>query len=157
MGGGKSINRKMPRTPSVWPSNKPFRLFVVDQRQLFLGFRRWLLCLFWSFFGINSSFFTHSSEDDDIGILAVLLEQLFDLVTDITLWNLDVVLSRSVVRHKGEETVIGDIEKLIFLTTNIWNIHVVRGWAQIFELLAGEDVNGDKMDLGVAMLSSLGG
>jgi hypothetical protein len=33
----------------------------------------------------------------------------------------------------------------------------VSGWTQIFELLASEDVNGDKMDLGVTVLSSLGG
>jgi hypothetical protein len=31
------------------------------------------------------------------------------------------------------------------------------GRAEIFELLAGEDVDGDKMDLGVTVLASLGG
>lgn len=31
------------------------------------------------------------------------------------------------------------------------------GWRQIFEFLAGEDVEGDQMDLGVAVLSGLGG
>ena len=31
------------------------------------------------------------------------------------------------------------------------------GRAKIFELLLGEDVDGDKMDLGVAVLASLGG
>lgn len=31
------------------------------------------------------------------------------------------------------------------------------GWAEFFELLAGEDIDGDEMDLGVAMLASLGG
>lgn len=30
-------------------------------------------------------------------------------------------------------------------------------WAKFFELLAGEDVDSDKMDLGVTMLASLGG
>jgi hypothetical protein len=33
----------------------------------------------------------------------------------------------------------------------------VGGGAEIFELLAGEDVNGDQMDLGVTVLSGLGG
>jgi len=33
----------------------------------------------------------------------------------------------------------------------------VGGGAEIFELLAGEDVDGDQMDLGVAVLSGLGG
>ena len=31
------------------------------------------------------------------------------------------------------------------------------GWAEIFELLAGEDVDGDQMDLGVTVLAGLGG
>ena len=31
------------------------------------------------------------------------------------------------------------------------------GWGEIFELLAGEDVEGDQVDLGVAVLASLGG
>lgn len=31
------------------------------------------------------------------------------------------------------------------------------GGAEFFELLVGEDVNGDQMDLGVAVLSGLGG
>lgn len=30
-------------------------------------------------------------------------------------------------------------------------------WAKFFEFLAGEDIDGDKMDLCVAMLASLGG
>jgi hypothetical protein len=33
----------------------------------------------------------------------------------------------------------------------------VGGWAQVLELLAGEDVDGDEMDLGVAVLARLGG
>ena len=31
------------------------------------------------------------------------------------------------------------------------------GWRQIFQLLAGEDVDGDHVDLGVTVLASLGG
>jgi hypothetical protein len=33
----------------------------------------------------------------------------------------------------------------------------VGRWAKIFKLLSGEDVDSDKMDLGVTVLSSLGG
>lgn len=33
----------------------------------------------------------------------------------------------------------------------------MSGRAEIFKLLAGEDVNGDKVDLGVTVLASLGG
>ena len=47
--------------------------------------------------------------------------------------------------------------ELVFLATNVRNIHVVGGWAQFFELLSSEDVNGSKMDLCVTVLASLGG
>lgn len=47
--------------------------------------------------------------------------------------------------------------KLVFLTADIGNVHVVSGGTEIFQFLAGEDVNGDKMDLGVTVLPSLGG
>jgi hypothetical protein len=47
--------------------------------------------------------------------------------------------------------------KLVFLTTNVWHIHVVGRWAKFFELLSGKDVNGNQMDLGVTVLSGLGG
>jgi hypothetical protein len=33
----------------------------------------------------------------------------------------------------------------------------VGGWAKFFKLLAGEDINGNKMNLGVAMFAGLGG
>jgi hypothetical protein len=44
------------------------------------------------------------------GVLAILLEELPDLVAGLTVGNLDIVLGGSVVRHKGEEVVISDIE-----------------------------------------------
>ena len=47
--------------------------------------------------------------------------------------------------------------KLIFLAGNVWDIHVVGGGTEIFQLLAGKDIDGDEMDLGVTVLSSLGG
>jgi hypothetical protein len=47
--------------------------------------------------------------------------------------------------------------ELVFLAADIWHIHVVGGWAQFFELLASEDVDGNQMDLSVTVLTSLGG
>jgi hypothetical protein len=47
--------------------------------------------------------------------------------------------------------------KLVLLTGDVGDIHVVGGGAEIFKLLAGEDVDGDEMDLGVTVLASLGG
>lgn len=37
------------------------------------------------------------------------------------------------------------------------DVHVVGGGRQILELLAGEDVDSDQVDLGVTVLASLGG
>lgn len=47
--------------------------------------------------------------------------------------------------------------ELVFLADNIGHIHVVSGRAEILELLASEDVDGDEMDLGVTVLAGLGG
>jgi hypothetical protein len=47
--------------------------------------------------------------------------------------------------------------ELVFLATDVGNVHVVGGRAEIFKLLASEDVNGDEMDFGVAVLARLGG
>lgn len=47
--------------------------------------------------------------------------------------------------------------ELVFLTADVGDIHVVGGRAELFQLLSGEDVNGDQMDLGVTVLASLGG
>jgi len=47
--------------------------------------------------------------------------------------------------------------KLVFATADVGHIHVVGGRAQIFHFLAVENVNGDKMDLGVTVLAGLGG
>jgi hypothetical protein len=43
-------------------------------------------------------------------VLAVLLEELLNLVTDLTIWDLDIVLGGAVVVHEGEKIVIGDVE-----------------------------------------------
>lgn len=47
--------------------------------------------------------------------------------------------------------------ELEFLAGDVGDVHVVGGGRQIFELLASEDVDGNQVDLGVTVLSSLGG
>jgi len=47
--------------------------------------------------------------------------------------------------------------QLVFLADNIWDVHVVSGWAKFFELLAGEDIDGNQMNLSVTVFASLGG
>lgn len=47
--------------------------------------------------------------------------------------------------------------ELVLLTADLGDVHVVGGGRQILKLLAGEDINGDQVNLGVTVLSSLGG
>lgn len=47
--------------------------------------------------------------------------------------------------------------KLVLATRDVGDVHVVGRRAEIFELLAGEDVEGNQMDLGVTVLAGLGG
>lgn len=110
-----------------------------------------------SFFGIDSSFFTHSSENDDVGILSLICKELCDLVVDFALRKLDIVLGGTIIRHERKETIVGNVEELEFLAADVGNVHVVSGRAKIFQLLAGEDVNGNEMDLGVAVFAGLRG
>ena len=44
------------------------------------------------------------------GVLAVLVEHLVDLVTNLAIGDLDVVLGGAVVGHEGEETVVRNVE-----------------------------------------------
>lgn len=46
--------------------------------------------------------------------------------------------------------------KLVFLTGDMGHLHVVGRWREILELLVGEDIDGDQMDLCVTVLASLG-
>ena len=50
-----------------------------------------------------------------------------------------------------------DTYKLEFTAANVGDIHIVGGRAKVFELLAGKDVDGDEVHLGVAVLTRLGG
>jgi len=115
------------------------------------------VCLFGTLLAVDGGLFTHSGENDDIDVLALVLEELLNLVADLTIWDLNIVLGGTVIGHERKEAIVSDIEKLVFLAADVWNIHVVSGWAKFFKLLAGEDVDGDKMDLGVTVLASLGG
>jgi len=106
-------------------------------------------------------------------ILLIGAEKLLNLVTNFTIRNLDIILGLAVIGHKGEESIVGDIElsnlgwnhtksifhtyKLIFLTGDIGDVHIVGRWAKIFELLASEDIDGNEMNLGVTMLARLRG
>jgi hypothetical protein len=91
------------------------------------------------------------------GVLLLVGEELGNLVTNLTIGHANIVLGLTIIGHQGQEAIVGDVEKLEFATLDVGDIHVVGRGAEIFELLASEDINGDQMDLGVTVLSSLGG
>lgn len=47
--------------------------------------------------------------------------------------------------------------ELIFLADYVRDIHIVGRGTEILQFLAGENIDSDKMDLGVTVLSGLGG
>jgi hypothetical protein len=47
--------------------------------------------------------------------------------------------------------------ELVLAAGDVGDVHVVGGGGEILKLLAGEDVGGDKVNLGVTVLASLGG
>jgi hypothetical protein len=44
------------------------------------------------------------------GVLALLGEELVDLVANLTLGELDIILGGAVLRHEGEETVVSNVK-----------------------------------------------
>lgn len=115
------------------------------------------------------------------GILLFFGEQLVDPVTNFTFGNLDIVLGVAIVGHQRKEAIVLDIKlvacqkkkekkklysrghdigkthELVFLAGHVRDVHVVGGRGEILQLLPGEDVDGDQMDLGVTVLSGLRG
>lgn len=55
------------------------------------------------------------------------------------------------------EEVILDVGELELSAGDVGDIHVVGGWAKLLELLSGEDIDGDQVNLRVTVLSGLGG
>jgi hypothetical protein len=109
------------------------------------------------------------------GVLLLSSEELVNLLANLTVRDLNIILGFTIIGHQGKKTIVRNVElgkgpcqqssisfasksshQLIFLAGDVGDIHVVGGGAKFFKLLAGEDVDGDEMDLGVAVLASLG-
>lgn len=97
----------------------------------------------------------HGGDDSDNEILA-LVELGLDLVSNLALGERDIVLGGTVGGEERQETVI-NVDELELLSLHVGDLHVVGGGGQILKLLVGEDIGGDKVDLGVTVLTSLGG
>jgi hypothetical protein len=51
------------------------------------------------------------------GVLLLLSEELGDLLANLVVGQRDIILGVTVVGHKGEETVVGDVELINMLVT----------------------------------------
>jgi hypothetical protein len=76
--------------------------------------------------GVDGGLLTHGGENNDVltllvvspkrmlvqltGVLALLVEELVDLVANLTIGNLNVVLGGTIVGHEGKETVVGNVK-----------------------------------------------
>jgi hypothetical protein len=115
------------------------------------------LALVGSLLGLHSALLAHRGEDNDVGVLLLLLEELGDLLANLVVGQRNIILGVTVIGHEGEEAVVGDVEQLVLSAGDVGDVHVVSRGGEILVLLAGENVGSDKMDLGVTVLSSLGG
>merc|ERR1712037_996662 len=88
-----------------------------------------------SLLGVNGGLLTHGGENNDVDVLLLLSEQLLDLVTNVTLWDLDVVLLVTRVGEEVQETVVGNVDELVLLAADVRDVHVVGGRGQILQLL----------------------
>jgi hypothetical protein len=107
--------------------------------------------------GFHSALLAHGGENNNVGVLLLLLEELGDLLANLVVGKRDIVLGVTVIGHEREETVVGDVEQLVLATRDVGDVHVVSRGRKILVLLASEDVGSNEMDLGVTVLSGLGG
>ncbi|KAH3661878.1 hypothetical protein OGAPHI_006057 [Ogataea philodendri] len=108
----------------------------------------------WGFFVGNTSLLTHSRDDSDQKVLTFVKVSL-QFITQLSVWGLDVILGLTVVGHQVQVTIV-NVQQLELGSSNEWNLHVVGRWGQVLQLLLGEDVKSNQVDLGVTVLTSLG-
>ena len=104
---------------------------------------------------LDGLLFTHRTNDGDEYLLALFVIFL-NRFSNVTLRNFDIALEGAIRSHQVHETITLNVDKLVFIAADVGNVHVVGGGRDIFQLFAGENVNSNKVNLGVTMLSSLG-
>jgi len=119
-----------------------------------LHFSRRLGVALRGFLDADRGLFSHGFDDGDEDVSAFILVSP-NPISNVTLGNRDVVLLL-VVRRDEVQKVVFDMRELVLSTGHVGHVHVVGGRAQLFKLLAGEDIDSDQMDLGVTVLAGLG-
>ena len=98
-------------------------------------------------------------KDKGAGCLTDISTSFFvfsDSITDLALRHFNIVLLGAILLDKVEEIIV-DVRELVFSAGDVGNVHVMGGRAEFFQLLAGEDVDGNKVDFGVTVLTGLRG
>eukprot|EP01137_Pigoraptor_chileana_P000545 Opistho-2@36914 len=103
----------------------------------------------------NRSLLAHGRKDRHQEVLA-RLKLLLDLIANLALGKAEVALGLTGVVHQVQEARV-DVDQLVILAADVGDVHVVSRRGQILVLLASEDVNGNQVDLGVAVLAGLRG
>merc|ERR1719273_2698454 len=104
----------------------------------------------------NDSLFSTGRKNSAKNISAIYYSS-FALFADVIFRNLQILTGFAGVVHKGEISVVRAVKELIILTRNIGHIHVMGRWTNVLILSVSEDIQGDQVDLGVAVLAGLGG
>jgi len=110
---------------------------------------------FWGLLKGDGLLLVHSADNGDQKIFS-LVKVALDILSKISFGNLDIVFGSAVVSHEVKEAFI-NVDKLVFVTLDIGDVHVVSGRTDIFQFLCSEDIDGHKMDFGVTVFTSLGG
>jgi len=103
----------------------------------------------------------HGAEDGDNELLPVIVHilnlfcELFRVL--VAGGELEILTSVTLVRHEGKEALVVDGEEGVVQSLHERHLKVVGRRDKLLHLLAGEDVGGGEMALGVAVLPSLGG
>jgi hypothetical protein len=102
---------------------------------------------------------THGAHDAHTVRLALGLEGSLDLsgeVIGVTRQG-HILAQATVLRHEGGEAILGDVDEGVLDTGHVGDVSSVGRGDDVLVLLAGEDINGSEVTLGVSVLSSLGG
>jgi hypothetical protein len=102
---------------------------------------------------------THGVHDAHTVGLALGLEGSLDLSGEVIGVSRQghVLAHATVLRHEGGEAILGDVDEGVLDTGHDGDVSSVGPGDDVLVLLAGEDINGSEVTLGVSVLSSLGG
>jgi len=101
----------------------------------------------------NSLFFTHGGDDSNQKILS-FLEISLNLLSKVTLRDLDIIFRGSILGHEIEEALV-NVNELVFVTRHVRDVHIVSRGTDIFQFFTSEDIDSNKMDFSVTVLAGL--